>query len=329
MEHAHLPMHRRAALAALVGAGAMAFSGAAAMTAPAGRAASAAPRRVLFGAWVPGGPEARDEVEQRLGRSLDVEHWYQGWGVEDNEFDLDRARQVTARGSIPMVTWEPWDYRAGLNQPAYALRRIARGDFDGYVRQNARQMAEVRRPVWLRFAHEMNGRAYPWSIGVNGNTGRHYVDAWRRIVRIFREEGADNVRFVWCPLVPGPETSPLQRSFPGDAFVSFVGMDGYNAGNEADWGGWLSFTQVFGPLYRRLRRLSRRPVIIAETGCAEGGGSKPTWIRSAFLRQLPDRFPAVRAVVWFNERREADWRLESSDESLTAARRVFRSGPFA
>ncbi|MDP3890040.1 glycoside hydrolase family 26 protein [Nocardioides sp.] len=292
--------------------------------------ATAASRpRVLFGAWVPGSTAAWDEVEHKLDRRLDIEHWYQGWGVEENGFDLDRARAVRARGGIPMVTWEPWDYRRGRNQPAYRLKRIVAGRFDAYIRANARQMAAVNGPVWLRFAHEMNGRAYPWSIGVNGNSGRDYIRAWRRIVRIFRAQGATNVRFIWCPLVPGPGTSPIKRSFPGDKHIHYVGMDGYNAGREADWGGWLSFDEVFRPLYRQLRRMSRRKVIIAETGCAERGGNKATWISSAFGRRLAKHYPAVRAVVWFNEPREADWRMESSSASLTAARRAFSSGPFA
>ena len=263
-----------------------------------------------------------------MGRALDVEHWYQGWGAEESGFDLDRAWQVSARGAIPLVTWEPWDYRSGRVQHRYALRHIAAGRFDGYIRANARRMRRVDGPVWLRFAHEMNGHSYPWSIGINGNTAGHYVKAWRRVVRIFRAERASNVRFVWCPNVPAPHSVDVGQCFPGDAYVSYVGMDGYNAGTAADWGGWLSLEEVFGLLYRRLRRISRRPVIIAETGCAERGGDKAAWIHDAFGSDLPERFPAVRAVVWFNEAREADWRMESSARAMTAARRAFGSRPF-
>src|SRR5262245_14601897 len=55
--------------------------------------------RVLFGAWVPGGPSSSRHLERLLGRMLDVEHWYQGWGAQENGFDLVRARGVTARGA--------------------------------------------------------------------------------------------------------------------------------------------------------------------------------------------------------------------------------------
>ena len=149
------------------------------------------------------------------------------------------------------MTWEPWDYRAGPVQPQYALREIAAGAFDGYIKANAQQMSLARGTVWLRFAHEMNGPSYPWSIGVSGNTTWHYVQAWRRMVRIFRAEQASNVRFVWCPDRPSPNSVNVRWCFPGDAYVSYVGMDGFNGGTALDWGGWLSFEDVFDSLYTR------------------------------------------------------------------------------
>ena len=84
---------------------------------------------------------------------LDVVHWYQGWGVEDSAFDLARARATASRGAIPMITWEPWDYRRGTIQPRFQLRHIAAGRFDGYIRSWARSVREFGKPVWLRFAH--------------------------------------------------------------------------------------------------------------------------------------------------------------------------------
>jgi len=175
----------------------------------------------------------------------------------------------------------------------------------------------------------MNGKAYPWSVGVNGNLASDYVAAWRHVVNVIRDEGASDVSFVWSPLVPSPGSAPLADCFPGDDYVDLVGMDGYNAGTAADWGGWLTLTQVFGDLYDEVTRLSGRAVIIAETGCAEEGGSKSRWLMESFLHELPARFPAVTAVVWFNEQREANWRLDSHVSTLETARAVFTSGPFA
>jgi hypothetical protein len=40
---------------------------------------------------------------------------------------------IRSHGSIPMVTWEPWLYPNGVDQPAYSLQTIASGAFDSYI----------------------------------------------------------------------------------------------------------------------------------------------------------------------------------------------------
>jgi len=284
---------------------------------------------VLFGAWEPGPPEAVDTLERSVGRPLDIVHWYQGWGAEVQAFDEERARATVRRNALPLVTWEPWDYRQGREQPHFRLSSIREGRFDPFLRTWARTLREFGRPIWLRFAHEMNAKSYPWSVGVNQNGAADYVAAWRHVVEIMREEGATNVSFVWSPVVPAADSTPLAECFPGDDYVDVIGMDGYNAGSAAEWGGWLSLSQVFGNLYDEIGRLSSRPIIIAEVGCAEEGGDKRKWLADSFQRELPQRFPAVSAVVWFNERREANWRLDSNQSTLQTARVVFSSPPFS
>ena len=68
------------------------------------------------------------------------------------------------------------------------------------------------------------------------STSEHFINAWRHGMRILREEQATHIQFVWCPDRPSPENIDIGRCFPGDAYVSCVGMDGYDAGTAADWG---------------------------------------------------------------------------------------------
>jgi hypothetical protein len=211
-----------------------------------------------------------------------------------------------------MVTWEPLSYHGR----SYPLRAIARGRYDGYVRRAARRAAEWGRPILVRFAHEMNGNWYPWGAGIEGNDGRRYRRAWRRVVRIFRRAGADNVEWVWTPYIDGGRR-PFRAYFPGDRWVDWVGLDGFNWG----YGGrYLSFGGVFRSSYRRLARISRRPMMIAETGAYDHG--KPRWIRHALARDLP-RMHRIRALVWFNHPANGiDLRFNSSRRSLDAFRRA-------
>src|SRR5205807_10086107 len=119
-------------------------------------------------------------------------------------------------------------------------------------------------PLFVRLMHEMNDSTYPWGVGVNGNEGpEQYVSAWKHVVDIFRSEGATKVNFVWCIATNRVQPDPT-TFYPGDAYVSWIALDGYNKGHP-----WRSFTTAFSRGYDAVTRLSDRPVMIAETASVE------------------------------------------------------------
>jgi len=181
----------------------------------------------------------------------------------------------------------------------------------------------------VRFAHEMNGNWYPWGSGVNGNTAARYIAAWRHVVRIFRRAGASNVRWVWSPNVYGNNGArAFAPLYPGNRWVDWVALDGYNWG-PLRTSGWVGFGDLFGPSYDAMTRLTRKPLMIAETATSEHGGDKAAWIRDALEVTLPTRFPRVRALVWFDREKETDWRVTSSPAALLAFGAAVRSPVFA
>ncbi len=159
--------------------------------------------------------------------------------------------------------------------------------------------------------HEMNGNWYPWGATIGDNTPELYIQAWRRMVSIFRDHGATNVKFVWCPVpwsVPDTPDTQLEDYYPGTGFVDILSLDGYNWGSEhPDWGGWQSFESVFGEAYKRLTRLGPQPVWIAEVGSAPQGGDKAAWVRDMW--KTARTMPRLEAIVWFDQDKEEDWRV--------------------
>lgn len=249
--------------------------------------------------------------------------WYQAWS--EPLFARADMEAVVARGATPMITWEPSDGTNNPNQPSYALRTIADGQHDAYIRRSARLAAAWGKPFFVRFAHEMNGNWAPWGAGVNGNTAAEYIAAWRHVVTIFRQAGATNVIWVWSPNVDDHDRYPFKKFYPGDAWVDWVALDGYNWGNVDPTAGWHSLGAIFGPSYDTLIRLTSKPVMIAETASAESGGNKASWIRQGLLIDVPKRLPRVRAVIWFDDSKETDWRVNSSKAALQAFRAVVAS----
>ncbi len=281
-----------------------------------------AAQSVALGAYISGAPwdpAKIDEFSAMVGTPLSVVMWYQDWAhVGVREFDAQKMDAVVTRGAAPMVTWEPWDHTGGVNQPNYTLQSINRGKHDAYIRQWARNAAAWNEPFYLRFAHEMNGDWYPWSPGVNDNTTAQYISAWRHVVSIFRQEGATNVCWVWSPNVKYNGSTPFGKVYPGNSYVDLIGIDGYNWGTTSQGKNWQELATVFGPSYDKLAAMADKPMMIAETASAESGGDKAAWIKKGLLEDVPSRLPRVRAVIWFHEDKEEDWRIDSSAGSLAA-----------
>ena len=141
----------------------------------------------------------------------------------------------------------------------------------------------------------MNGNWFPWSEGVNGNQPGEFVAAWRHVHDIFdRGRAPTNVTWVWCPNVdPDSTCSDLASLYPGDDYVDWTGLDGYNWGtNPAKPDRWRSFDRALQPTYNEIADTiaPSKPMMIGEIGSTEYGGSKASWIKEA-LAADPDRLP--------------------------------------
>jgi hypothetical protein len=268
---------------------------------------------------VPNGPEdgnALDAYAALVGQRPDIVMKYSN--PTDPLLTSTEISNLEARGETPMVTWQL--YKSGWSGPTIPLSSIAAGNYDSYLRRSADLAKGLPFDVMIRFGHEMNGDWYGWS-----GQPAAYVAAWRHIVSVFRGEGAANVKWVWSPNVDNGDY-PFTRYFPGDSWVDYVALDGYNWGRSGvGVNQWQSLSQVFSSSYGTLTHLSSKPVIFAETSSSEVGGDKAAWIRYGFLRTIPQQFPRVRAVLWFNRDMEQDWRVNSSSSALQAFRDVASS----
>jgi beta-mannanase/fibronectin type 3 domain-containing protein len=200
-----------------------------------------------------------------------------------------------------------WSMQASTNNAG-----ILSAAFDSYLQTWAANAAADGRKFLLRFDHEFNGNWYVWGYGGghNGNTPQNYAQAWIHVHNIFTAAGATNVYWVWCPNVGWSNDG----AYPGDAYVDYVGMDGYNNNTP-----WLSFTSLFQSTYNAVTALTAKPVIVCETSCVESGGSKANWISSAFTNEIPSTMPLIIGVQWFNE---GSFIIDTSPSALAAFQAV-------
>jgi mannan endo-1,4-beta-mannosidase len=239
----------------------------------------------------------------------------------NDRFDAEPFNRVAARGALPMLSWEPWDYRLQLTkdareagyQPAYRLSSITSGEFDAYISSYARGIKSLGYPVAIRFGHEMNGFWYPWCEQTNGNRTGDYVEAYRHVHDLFTEAGADNAIWVWSPNVTYAGSSPLSALYPGDTYVDWLGLSGYYGINSP---AYVSFENTFNRSTAELRALARKPIVLTEIGATDAAGRKAEWVSDMF-RALT-RQPDIIGVIWFEVAKETDWRISSSAAASTA-----------
>lgn len=116
-------------------------------------------------------------------------------------FPGEALAAVERTGAVACVTWEPMSVEQG-QENAIPAERILSGEYDPYIDGFARAARDTGRPLLLRFGHEMNLARYHW-----GTTAQAYgpgsPDLFRRMFRHvhqrFRNQGAANVCFVFCP----------------------------------------------------------------------------------------------------------------------------------
>ena len=208
-----------ALVAALTGSSSTAMSAGGREGAPTVRGA-AVQGQTLFGLNVPS-LKALDGSESALRARSAIVGTFADW-EHTSDFPVALAEDVNDRGAVPLISWEPWDWDGGTEQPAYALRRILAGDHDGLIDRWATQVAAYRRPVLLRFAPEMNGDWRPWSTGLNGNQADEYVATWRHVRERFLRAGPPTrsgsgtrsspmtARPHWPNSSPGPTAGPAR-----------------------------------------------------------------------------------------------------------------------
>jgi hypothetical protein len=290
------------------------------------------------------------------GKQPGIVMWYAQWdnpgngypfGYGDFQYTADTEQWQTARsagavpgvsgsGAIPEISWMSVDVNDPCD-PTYLDQNIADtvgtagSAINEYVTQWADGLKALGYPILLRFDHEMNGNWSSYAPGQCGNTTDSFKNMWIAVHQEFNARGVTNVQWVWSPNIEDPnyvpndtdytgwEAAPYADLYPGDTWVDWVAMDGYNMsgvrGNT-----WQTFDQVFGKSYSAITAVApSRSVMIGEVSSVEASPSttpascpittssspppiesKGAWIAHALLLDIPHDFPAVKAVVFFD-----------------------------
>ncbi|MEV6489950.1 glycosyl hydrolase [Actinoplanes sp. NPDC051633] len=234
-----------------------------------------------LGAWIKpeslthsGRVEAVGALEGDLGRRLDILNTYRRF---EQMVGTQSDREFLSQGANLMISWATGDNRS-----------ITSGAHDRTIRQQARAIRKVKKPVLLRMRWEMdrpNLRATMWS-------GPDYIAAWKYVRRIFAEEKTTNVSWVWCPTAEGFIRGDAPAFYPGDDQVDWTCVDVYAGAVFQPIG------KLMGP-FLTWAAARPKPIIVGEYGVAKAWGSAG---RAAWLRDAERTFkanPQIKGVAYF------------------------------
>jgi mannan endo-1,4-beta-mannosidase len=241
----------------------------------------------------PPGYQPVTEFAKAVGRPPGLVGYFSGWS---QPFAQSFARKVRAHAAIPLIQIDP----------TYAsIAGIAAGDYDVYLRTYAVSVRSFGHPVVIGFGHEMNAPWYSWGYG--HVPAQIFIRAWRHVVTLFREQGADNVTWLWTINGDRSDTGPIKSWWPGAKYVTWVGIDGYYY-RPTD-----TFANVFGATIDQVRDFTSDPVLISETAVGPAAGQ---------AAKIGDLFAGVvkygtLGLVWFDNAQNQgiyhqDWRIEQS-----------------
>jgi hypothetical protein len=283
------------AVASLAGAS-LRLTGSSVSRPPAAHASLPPSLASYLGVFEPGAPPAYDPVADFsavAGRKPNLLGFYSGW---TEPFDASFAQTLHRNGVIPFVQIDPTDA---------SIAAIAKGTYDDYLRTYADSVRGFGHNVVIGFGHEMNAPWYSWGYGhVPPST---FVAAWRHIVTLFRDDGADNVTWVWTLQADEHGTGPIASWWPGAQYVTWVGIDGYYY--------WPTdtFASVFGRTIDQVQAFTSKPVLLSETAVGPKAGQ---------VVKIQDLFQGMAAyktlgLVWFDVAQHGgtdrqDWRIEDS-----------------
>ncbi|WEX74976.1 glycoside hydrolase family 26 protein [Sinorhizobium numidicum] len=232
--------------------------------------------------------------------SSKIEHLFLPW--EDVELSTlaladDYAK---ARGRSLMITIEPWSWSPDWRLSAEELlSSILSGERDKNMAAVCSTAATLKSPIIIRWGQEMDetDNQFSWAHW----RPQDFAAAFRRMVNVCKMH-LKNAKYVWSP--KGNEG--LEAFYPGDDVVDIVGLSvfGLQKYDHDKVGRDQTFSERLTPGYNRVQGFGK-PIMVAELGYEGDASYVRNWAET--VTKPHAEFPALTAVVYFNDREIYEW----------------------
>jgi len=254
----------------------------------------------------------------------------------------------------------------GVCMDDFSMQSIIDGDWDDDLRAWANEAKEDRDdngdiiPLLVTFTVEMEGSWFPWCGIYNGGAENNYKpqdgladgperfrDAYRHIIDLFREVGANNVTWFYSPNIIRPQESWMKfytqdwnhpkNYYPGDDYIDWLGTTIYGPSNEISTDVNLFSSRVSQKFHLINEISENKPLALLEFGAFENNKTpgKPAWYRDMIKTVLNQDYIKFDAIAYWNDNFDEksgnvnhNLEVDSSEESLTTFRELISNPRF-
>ena len=242
--------------------------------------------------------KVEEEIDYKFDGLLEYRYYFEDMPIEGikNAYENGKIIELTLQTSTVMN--ENLD---GYN-PVFD---IMDGMYDWRFKIMAKQIKEIGHPILFRLNNEMNSDWTSYGSSACLDDPEIYVELWRKIYNIFKDEGVDNAIWVFNPndeSYPPCGYNSTIAFYPGDEYVQLFGVTGYNTGTYyavENGEKWKTFREIYDNVMEKHYKVyGKFPWIITEFASSSVGGDKVQWINDMF-NDLKD-YPNIKMAFWFN-----------------------------
>jgi hypothetical protein len=295
----------------------------------------------LYHGVYPGGTEKEDvtleallKYESTVGKQATWVYFSAYW-FETREFPVEISTWIRNEGSIPFIRMMlQSEFKFTGTETVYTPQNILDGKFDSDLLAWCIAARNFGTQILVEYGTEVNTDSFPWSGVWNGggtlddygspsvpDGPERFRDAYRHIIQICRDTGAENITWVFHPSgesYPDEPWNKFEYYYPGDEWVDWIGVSIYGTHTPMD-----IYYGIFRPdmdsVHKRILDLApEKPIIVAEFGTAKNNPfvDQVQWTREALNAITSNQYKNLIGFAWWNEA----WQNDSNPDHDTTMR---------
>ncbi len=284
--------------------------------------------------------EKIDQFQALSGKKLAWAYFSNHWLNGVIQFPKEAVEICKKKNTIPYIRLSPWsEMEQSQKDKIFTMQVILEGKFDEPLRAWARDARDAKTAIMIEFGPEVNGDWFPWNGKWNGGSRadaygdvhwpdgpERFRDAFRHLIRLFREEKADNITWVLhVDSNRSPEASwnDFKYYYPGDDYIDWIGVSVFGA--QLPNQDWILFPQLFKNFWPEIiAATTSKPILISEYAVIEDKNDplrKAQWIKQALESVSRGLFKQIKGVTYWQspgwlEDKKANFMIDSSPAAL-------------